>query len=41
MAERNFHLLQPEAAQQVWFFWFSGAYSDTMFTTLYPVNPTG
>ena len=40
LAERNFHLLQPVAAKDVWFFWFSGAYSDTMFTTLYPVNPT-
>ena len=40
LAERNFHLIQPTSAQQVWFFWFSGAYSDTMFTTLYPVNPT-
>jgi prepilin-type N-terminal cleavage/methylation domain-containing protein/prepilin-type processing-associated H-X9-DG protein len=40
LAERNFHLLQPAAAQTVWFFWFSGAYSDTMFTTLYPINPT-
>ncbi len=40
LAERNFHSLQPVAAQQVWFYWFSGAYSDTMFTTLYPVNPT-
>jgi prepilin-type N-terminal cleavage/methylation domain-containing protein/prepilin-type processing-associated H-X9-DG protein len=40
LAERNFHLLQPVGAQQVWFFWFSGAYSDTMFTTLYPINPT-
>ena len=39
MAERNFHLLYPTAAQQVWFLFFSGAYSDTMFTTLYPVNP--
>jgi prepilin-type N-terminal cleavage/methylation domain-containing protein/prepilin-type processing-associated H-X9-DG protein len=39
LAERNFHLLQPAAAQQVWFLFFSGAYSDTMFTTLYPVNP--
>ena len=39
LAERNFHLLQPMAAQQVWFLFFSGAYSDTMFTTLYPVNP--
>jgi len=39
LAERNFHGLQPVGAQQVWFFWFSGAYSDTMFTTLYPINP--
>jgi prepilin-type N-terminal cleavage/methylation domain-containing protein/prepilin-type processing-associated H-X9-DG protein len=39
LAERNFHLLYPAAAQQVWFLFFSGAYSDTMFTTLYPVNP--
>ena len=39
LAERNFQLLQPSAAQHVWFLWFSGAYSDTMFTTLYPVNP--
>ena len=40
MAERNFHLIEPKTAQAVWYFWFSGAYSDTMFTTLYPVNPT-
>jgi prepilin-type N-terminal cleavage/methylation domain-containing protein/prepilin-type processing-associated H-X9-DG protein len=40
LAERNFHLLEPKTAQSVWYFWFSGAYSDTMFTTLYPVNPT-
>ena len=36
MAERNFHLIEPKTAQSVWYFWFSGAYSDTMFTTLYP-----
>jgi prepilin-type processing-associated H-X9-DG protein len=40
LAERNFHLLEPTTAQSVWYFWFSGASSDTMFTTLYPVNPT-
>jgi prepilin-type N-terminal cleavage/methylation domain-containing protein/prepilin-type processing-associated H-X9-DG protein len=40
LAERNFRLLQPPAAKDVWFLWFSGAYSDTMFTTLYPINPT-
>jgi prepilin-type N-terminal cleavage/methylation domain-containing protein/prepilin-type processing-associated H-X9-DG protein len=40
LAERNFHMLEPKTAQSVWYFWFSGAYSDTMFTTLYPVNPT-
>jgi len=39
LAERNFRLLQPAAAKDVWFLYFSGAYSDTMFTTLYPVNP--
>jgi prepilin-type processing-associated H-X9-DG protein len=39
LGERNFRLLQPAAAKDVWFLWFSGAYSDTMFTTLYPVNP--
>jgi prepilin-type N-terminal cleavage/methylation domain-containing protein/prepilin-type processing-associated H-X9-DG protein len=40
LAERNFHSLEPHTAQSVWYFWFSGAYSDTMFTTLYPPNPT-
>ena len=33
-------MLEPKTAQSVWYFWFSGAYSDTMFTTLYPPNPT-
>ena len=40
LGERNFRLLQPAAAKQVWFFWFSGAYSDTMFSTLFPLNPS-
>jgi prepilin-type N-terminal cleavage/methylation domain-containing protein/prepilin-type processing-associated H-X9-DG protein len=40
LAERNFRLIQPAAAKSVWFLWFSGAYSDTMFTTLFPLNPT-
>ncbi|MHC5540444.1 DUF1559 family PulG-like putative transporter, partial [Singulisphaera rosea] len=40
IGERAFNKLQPAAAKQVWFFWFSGAYSDTMFSTLYPINPT-
>ncbi len=40
IGERNFRLLQPPAAKSVWFFWFSGAYSDTMFTTLFPLNPS-
>ena len=30
----------PRRAKSVWFFWFSGAYSDTMFTTLFPINPS-
>ncbi len=39
MGERNFFKIRPEAAKSVWMLWFSGAYSDTMFSTLYPVNP--
>jgi len=39
LGERNFRRIQPAAAKDVWMLWFSGAYSDTMFTTLYPINP--
>jgi prepilin-type processing-associated H-X9-DG protein len=37
LAEKNFSKLDP-ASQVVWFQWFSGAYSDTGFTTLTPMN---
>ncbi|MFO0890288.1 MAG: DUF1559 domain-containing protein [Isosphaeraceae bacterium] len=39
LGERNFFKIRPEAAKQVWMLWFSGAYSDTMFSALYPLNP--
>jgi prepilin-type N-terminal cleavage/methylation domain-containing protein/prepilin-type processing-associated H-X9-DG protein len=37
LAERNFAKMTP-ANQPVWFYWFSGAYSDTMWSTVWPVN---
>jgi prepilin-type N-terminal cleavage/methylation domain-containing protein/prepilin-type processing-associated H-X9-DG protein len=40
LGERNFRMIQPAAAKDVWFLWFSGAYSDTMFSALYAINPT-
>ena len=32
-------MIQPAAAKDVWFLWFSGAYSDTMFTHPLPAQP--
>jgi prepilin-type processing-associated H-X9-DG protein len=37
VAERNYSKLSP-ANQPVWFLRFSGAYSDTMWSTVWPVN---
>jgi len=37
VAERNYSKLSA-ANQPVWFLWFSGAYSDTMWSTVWPVN---
>jgi len=38
LAERNYRALDA-ANKIVWFQWFSGAYSDTGFSTIYPINP--
>jgi len=35
--EKNFAKLHPDF-QNVWYEWFSGAYSDSAFTTLFPIN---
>jgi prepilin-type N-terminal cleavage/methylation domain-containing protein/prepilin-type processing-associated H-X9-DG protein len=37
LGEKNFTKLGPNY-QGVWFEWYSGAYSDTYFTTLFPLN---
>jgi len=37
-SEKNYSKIDA-ANQIVWFQWFSGAYSDTGFTSLYPINP--
>ena len=37
LAERNFDRMTP-ANQPVWFYWFSGAFSDTMWSAVWPVN---
>src|SRR5262249_28090890 len=37
LAERNFAKIDP-SNQPVWMLWFSGAYSDTMWSTVWPVN---
>jgi len=37
LGEKNFTKLAPNY-QAVWFEWFSGAYSDTGMTTLFPLN---
>jgi prepilin-type N-terminal cleavage/methylation domain-containing protein/prepilin-type processing-associated H-X9-DG protein len=37
IGEKNFTKLGPNY-QGVWFEWYSGAYSDTGFTTLFPLN---
>jgi prepilin-type N-terminal cleavage/methylation domain-containing protein/prepilin-type processing-associated H-X9-DG protein len=37
VAERNYSKMTP-ANQPVWFYWFSGAFSDTMWSTVWPVN---
>ncbi|QDV34213.1 DUF1559 family PulG-like putative transporter [Tautonia plasticadhaerens] len=39
LGERAFSRILPPESKDVWFLWFSGAYSDTMFTTLFPLNP--
>ncbi|MGE3821701.1 MAG: DUF1559 domain-containing protein [Isosphaeraceae bacterium] len=39
IGERAFSKIKPASSKDVWFLWFSGAYSDTMFTTMYPINP--
>jgi prepilin-type N-terminal cleavage/methylation domain-containing protein/prepilin-type processing-associated H-X9-DG protein len=39
IGERDFTKIQPQAAKDVWFLWFSSAFSDTMFFTFFPVNP--
>ncbi len=39
MAERDFSRIFPASSKDVWFLWFSGAFSDTMFFTFFPVNP--
>jgi prepilin-type N-terminal cleavage/methylation domain-containing protein/prepilin-type processing-associated H-X9-DG protein len=39
IGERDFSKIQPQAAKDVWFLWFSSAFSDTMFFTFFPVNP--
>ena len=38
IGEKNYSKIDV-ANQGVWFQWFSGSYSDTLFTTLYPINP--
>jgi prepilin-type N-terminal cleavage/methylation domain-containing protein/prepilin-type processing-associated H-X9-DG protein len=37
-SERGHSLLSGESADD-WHWWFDGYYGDTMFTTLYPLNP--
>ena len=37
LAERNFDRMTP-ANKPVWFYWFSGAFSDTMWSAVWPVN---
>ncbi|WP_337175611.1 DUF1559 domain-containing protein [Paludisphaera sp.] len=37
--ERAFNKIQPPASRNVWFLWFSSAFSDTMLLTYYPLNP--
>lgn len=37
MGEKNFDKL-PQNYKLVWMEWYSGAYSDTYFTTLFPMN---
>jgi prepilin-type processing-associated H-X9-DG protein len=39
IGERDFSRIQPQAAKDVWFLWFSSAFSDTMFFTFFPINP--
>ena len=39
IGERSFERILPPSSKDVWYLWFSGAYSDTMFTTLFPLNP--
>ena len=39
IAERDFTKIRPVGAKDVWFLWFSSAFSDTMFLTFFPLNP--
>jgi prepilin-type N-terminal cleavage/methylation domain-containing protein/prepilin-type processing-associated H-X9-DG protein len=39
IGERAFSKIKPASSKDVWMLWFSGAYSDTMFTAMYPINP--
>jgi prepilin-type N-terminal cleavage/methylation domain-containing protein/prepilin-type processing-associated H-X9-DG protein len=39
IGERAFSKIRPVASKDVWFLWFSSAFSDTMFFTFFPINP--
>jgi len=39
IGERAFNKILPPEAKNVWFLWFSSAFSDTMFLTFFPINP--